>query len=281
MAAIGSVATLVVLEAVTTGSEGWSVAWGPRRLTPMLPLLAIAGIPLFERLLNSRGTWIKAAAGLLVAVSAGIQLGGVLASKTLINEALDSEIGDFHSGQVVWEVRYSPIVYSWKLLFFGTAPDLALFETGRDDPAEKRFLDAAAFLEANVPDDGVIVVDRYLSPFWQFYLDYNGDRHIAWYSLPIPWEEYGPQRAREFQDAVAGLSEFRSIWIVSENPEFQVSENYEPVANLLAGYSLAPVEGFSDGPGEPSIIVFQYQRLTFACGAATIPSLCWFNITIE
>ena len=323
IATVWSVAVLVISEAAVFGNEGWSLAWGPRRLLPVLPLIVISGIPLYGALVHSGKTWIKFAFGLLLAVSVGIQLGGVLVSKALVRTALSRELGDFFSDALVWDFRHSPTGHTWRLLLSGVKPDLAIFRLSQDgiswmtgifyfligtgivlavtglvrslsqetsfrsntlsvwtgvilaltplfllsaarsDPAyfdEHRYREAAAFFEANVSDDETLIVDHYLSPFWQFFINYNGNRHIVWHSLPVPGENFRPRQSDTFRTEIAGLSAHDSIWIVSENPEFQVGESFEHVAELLDGYTLVSVNAFTDSPAENSIIFFHFQR---------------------
>ncbi|HUF37052.1 MAG TPA: hypothetical protein VMN57_00895 [Anaerolineales bacterium] len=324
IAAVWSVAVIVVLEAATVGNEGWSLAWGPRRLLPVLPLIVICGAPWIEDLLKSRKTRARFASGLVLAAGIGIQLGGVLISRGLVRTGLRGEIGDFFSDRLVWDLRFSPIGYTWKLLLNGVAPDIALVRLSlvdvnwtailftlticigillaglgwvrsfsreaagrlnglgamagafllinplllllavRSDPVyafDDRYREAASFLDETVSGNEAVIVDDYLSPVWQFLLNHNGSRHIAWHSLPMPGEEFNPHSAPIFRTAIAGLAANDSIWIVSENPEFQVGENFEHVASLLERYTLVEVKGFSDGPSAPSIIIFHFQRL--------------------
>ena len=321
-AAVWSVGIIVAIEAATTGSEGWNLSWGPRRLLPVLPMLLLAAVPAYQRLFNTDKTRLRALAFGVFAACVGVQLGGVLISKTLVREALALETGDFFSESLVWDLRSTPIAYTWKLLIAGVQPDLAvfrLFNTGsggftamfmiaaligigtaagglargvkagpagrmaaagalcgvllltapllllqaaRDDPAYgygARYLKAAAALEAVETEDAAVLVDYYLSPLWQVLLNHNGDRHIPWVSLPVPGQAYRPLQAAVYRAAVSRLSACPSIWIASENAEFQVSERYLELAPLLEGYSLVSVLAFNDRPEAPAVLLFHFR----------------------
>jgi hypothetical protein len=140
---------------------------------------------------------------------------------------------------------------------------ISLLQAGRSDPAQYaggRFREAAVFLDEAEFDRSVLVIDPYLSPFWLFLLNHNGAQQLSWTSLPLPGETFKPREVRLLHAGIEGLSAYESIWIVSENSEFQISENFDLVSDLLEGYELATIEGFGDRETGAPLVFFHFQK---------------------
>lgn len=115
-------------------SAWWNITWSTRFLLPVIPLLVVAALPTLEAMLNSRKREIKYALWGLIMVSIMIQTGGVLiAAPTYLRDLyVNQQVPDLD--QIIWNVRHTPMVEHWRLLFMGTPPDLAVWRNYQINP---------------------------------------------------------------------------------------------------------------------------------------------------
>lgn len=107
--------------AVVRGSEAWygGRGWGARYLVPVTPFLALWLLPVADALLRPGAAhWKRLGAGVIVVLSAGIQMIAILVPLDAYDAALaahDPPIIPW-KGDGVWSVRWSPIRVMWDLL---------------------------------------------------------------------------------------------------------------------------------------------------------------------
>jgi hypothetical protein len=109
--------TFTVGYALVRGSDSWfgGRGWGARYLVPVTPFLILWLLPVIDHLLsNGTARWHKAAAGIVVALSTGVQLVAVLVPLDVYDRTLaaqDPPIIPWQEG--AWSLRWSPL---WVML---------------------------------------------------------------------------------------------------------------------------------------------------------------------
>lgn len=106
--------TFIVGYAAVRGSEQWygGRGWGPRYLVPVTPFLALWLLPVADRLLTSGAAqWQRFGAGIVLLLSAGVQILAALVPIDTYYRILDAEhIIAWDEG--AWSLRWSPIAVS-------------------------------------------------------------------------------------------------------------------------------------------------------------------------
>jgi hypothetical protein len=134
--------------------------WGPRFLIPLLPGLALAGLPLVNSLLGGPVAG-KAALALVAAAGLAVQAAGVAVDLNVYERELSARfpvtagrpLRYHHDPALVFDVARSPILQHWRQFSTGR-PQIALLS---GDEAEPRAADLlAAILAGQEPGDVVV-----------------------------------------------------------------------------------------------------------------------------
>jgi hypothetical protein len=115
--------TFILGYAAIRGSEQWygGRGWGPRYLVPVTPFIALWLLPVFDTLLKpSAARWQRLGAGVVLLLSAGVQVLAALVPIDTYYHALDAaHIIAWEEG--AWSLRWSPIAVSLEHLGDHTA----------------------------------------------------------------------------------------------------------------------------------------------------------------
>ena len=120
---------LVSAQALIYDADWWGhINWGLRFILPALPMLVLTGLPVISSLANQiKGRLILA---IVCIISISVQLMGNLApvKQYYIDMALSNP--PITPVQMLWEMRYSPILWHFNWLFSGRTLDLAILRIG-------------------------------------------------------------------------------------------------------------------------------------------------------
>ncbi|MCB2179573.1 hypothetical protein KQH54_00460 [bacterium] len=123
---LGTFFAFVVVQLFAYRDTWWNISWSTRFLLPVLPLVFILLLPLFEFTLKTDKLWPKIGLWTLTIVGFLIQIGGVLISDSVYLAQVYARENILDIGETVWRFDLMPALYHWKMLFWGEAPSLAI-----------------------------------------------------------------------------------------------------------------------------------------------------------
>ena len=116
-------AGFLVPQALFYNSEWATSTWGSRFLVPMIPLLIVSAFPFIHSQLEHR----KYALLLIVFLTGVIiQLPAVIYNSAEYSVILYDKLGKNYPGQIIWNIRESPIFTQWQM-YITSSPDLLLW----------------------------------------------------------------------------------------------------------------------------------------------------------
>lgn len=121
------------LQVLVYDQNWWSITWGTRFLLPVIPLLAIAALPVIDLLARRGGRWFFWGFISLAVCGLVIQLGRVLISDIHYLKTLYAQRASVYPAPFLWDLAYAPFWRHWKLIFSGADFDLtlAMIDMGR------------------------------------------------------------------------------------------------------------------------------------------------------
>ncbi len=123
--AFGSLAALMLMQALIYDADWWGITWSMRALLPALPLLMLAALPALDAgLQGSRKairmlTWSSIAIGLL------IQVGRILTSDPVYANWVVQTSGQNLNTARQWSLNLMPLWRHWQLALQGAESDIA------------------------------------------------------------------------------------------------------------------------------------------------------------
>lgn len=116
-------AGFLVPQALFYDSEWMTSTWGSRFLVPLIPLLIVSAFPFIHSQLELKKYMLLSIIFLLGVV---IQLPAVIYNSAEYSVILYNKFGQSYPGQIIWNVRESPIIMQWQM-YTTSSPDLLLW----------------------------------------------------------------------------------------------------------------------------------------------------------
>lgn len=123
--AFGSLAGLMVLQALIYDQDWWGITWSTRALLPALPLLVLAALPALDAGLRSARKPMRALSWALLAAGALIQAGRVWISDPAYANWVVQTTGQNLNEAQQWHLRLLPLWRHWQLALQGIETDIA------------------------------------------------------------------------------------------------------------------------------------------------------------
>lgn len=123
--AFGSLAALMLMQALIYDADWWGITWSTRALLPALPLLMLAALPALDAGLYSERKYIRTLTWVLLAACLLIQVGRVLTSDPVYANWVVQTSGQNLNTAQQWSMNLMPLWRHWQLAFQGVESDIA------------------------------------------------------------------------------------------------------------------------------------------------------------
>ena len=123
--AFGSLAALMLMQALIYDADWWGITWSTRALLPVLPLLVLVALPALDAGLYNKRKYIRTLTWVLLAACLLIQVGRVLTSDPVYANWVVQTSGQNLNTAQQWSMNLMPLWRHWQLAFQGVETDIA------------------------------------------------------------------------------------------------------------------------------------------------------------
>jgi hypothetical protein len=123
--AFGSLAALMLMQALIYDADWWGITWSTRALLPALPLLMLAALAAQDAGLYNKRKYIRTLTWVLLAACLLIQVGRVLTSDPVYANWVVQTSGQNLNTAQQWSMNLMPLWRHWQLAFQGVESDIA------------------------------------------------------------------------------------------------------------------------------------------------------------